>query len=155
VPVLHFFTNVHADYHRPSDDYDRIDAPGLERVGAIVARVAAEVAARPAPLAFHRAAAPPAASSGGGYGAYLGSIPDFTPVPDGVKLTGVRAGSPAEKAGIRAGDVIVRLGEMEVHDLQGLTDALRAHRPGDAVRVDVLRDGRRITTTATLGTRGG
>jgi hypothetical protein len=155
VPVLHFFTNVHADYHRPSDDFEKIDSPGLEHVAAIVAEVAAAVSARTAPLTFHRAAAPPPSSSGGGYGAYLGSIPDFTPVPDGVKLTGVRAGSPADKAGIGAGDVIVRLGEMEVHDLQGLTDALRAHRPGDTVRVDVLREGRRITVTATLGARGG
>jgi S1-C subfamily serine protease len=67
----------------------------------------------------------------------------------------VRAGSPAEKAGIRAGDVIVRMGEMEVRDLQGLTDALRAHKPGDVVPVTVLRDGASVTVTATLSTRGG
>lgn len=156
LPVLHFFTNVHADYHRPTDDWEKIDAPGLDRVAAIVARVARGVAARPAALTFRQAAAPQqAASASPGYGAYLGSIPDFTPVPDGVKLTGVRAGSPAEQAGIRAGDVIVRLGEMDVHDLQGLTNALRAHKPGDTVRIDVLRDGQRLTVTATLGTRGG
>ncbi|HEV7589676.1 MAG TPA: M20/M25/M40 family metallo-hydrolase [Longimicrobium sp.] len=155
LPVLHFFTNVHADYHRPSDDWEKIDAGGLERVAAVVARVARGVASRPAALTFHRAAAPAQAASGSGYGAYLGSIPDFTPVPDGVKLTGVRAGSPAEKAGIRAGDVIVRMGEMEVHDLQGLTNALRAHKPGDTVPIVLLRDGQRLTVTATLGTRGG
>jgi S1-C subfamily serine protease len=106
-------------------------------------------------LTFHRAAAPAPSASGSGYGAYLGSIPDFAPVPDGVKLTGVREGSPAEKAGIRAGDVIVRLGEMDVHDLQGLTNALRAHKPGDQVQIVILRDGARQTVTATLGTRGG
>ena len=156
LPVLHFFTNVHTDYHNPGDDWEKIDAAGLERVASLVTRVAREVAARPGQLTFHRAAAPQqAASSGGGYGAYLGTVPDFTPVPDGVKLSGVRAGSPAELAGIRAGDVLVKLGEMDVHDLQGMTNALRAHKPGDAVRVDVLRDGRRITVTATLGTRGG
>jgi hypothetical protein len=155
LPVLHFFTNVHADYHRPGDDWEKIDAPGLERVGAIVARVASSVAGRSGALTFHRAAAPAPAASGSGYGAYLGSIPDFTPVSDGVKLTGVREGSPAEKAGIRAGDVIVRMGEMDVRDLQGLTNALRAHRPGDTVPIVVLRDGQRITVTATLSTRGG
>jgi hypothetical protein len=155
LPVLHFFTNVHADYHRPTDDWQKIDAPGLDRVAAIVARVARGVAARPAALTFRRAAAPQPAASGSGYGAYLGSVPDFAPVPDGVKLSGVRADSPAEKAGIRAGDVIVRLGAMDVHDLQGLTNALRAHQPGDTVRIDVLRDGQRLTVTATLGTRGG
>ncbi|HYH78272.1 MAG TPA: M20/M25/M40 family metallo-hydrolase [Longimicrobium sp.] len=156
LPVLHFFTNVHTDYHRSGDDWEKIDAAGLERVAAIVARVAREVSARPGALTFRRVApVPRAAASGGGYGAYLGTIPDFTPVPDGVKLSGVRAGSPAEQAGIRAGDVLVRLGEMDVHDLQGMTNALRAHKPGDVVRVDVLRDGTRVTVTATLGTRGG
>jgi membrane-associated protease RseP (regulator of RpoE activity) len=154
LPVLHFFTNVHTDYHRPGDDWEKIDAAGLERVAAIVARVAGSAAARPGALTFHRAAPPAPSASGSGYGAYLGSIPDFTPVPDGVKLTGVREGSPAEKAGIRAGDVIVRMGEMDVHDLQGLTNALRAHKPGDTVPITLLRDGQRVTVTATLGTRG-
>jgi putative serine protease PepD len=74
-------------------------------------------------------------------------------VEHGVKLTGVRAGSPAEQAGIRGGDVIVKMGDRDVADLQGLTDALRAHRPGDAVSVTVLRDGRELTVTVTLGTR--
>jgi Zn-dependent M28 family amino/carboxypeptidase len=155
LPVLHFFTNVHTDYHRPGDDWEKIDAAGLERVAAIVARVAGSVASRPAALTFRRAAAPAQVTSAPGYGAYLGSIPDFTPVPDGVKLSGVRAGSPAEKAGIRAGDVIVKMGEMDVHDLQGLTNALRAHKPGDTVPIVILRDGQRLTVTATLGTRGG
>ncbi len=155
LPVLHFFTNVHADYHRPEDDWQKIDASGLERVASIVASVARQVAARPGALTFHRAAAPRQAASGGGYGAYLGTVPDFTPVPDGVKLSGVRAGSPAEQAGIQPGDVLVKLGGMDVHDLQGMTDALRAHKPGDVVQVDVLRGDRRITVTATLGTRGG
>lgn len=157
LPVLHFFTNVHTDYHRPSDDWAAIDSAGLRRVAGVVARVAREVADRPAPLTFRRAAPRPqaAAAQTPGYGAYLGTVPDFTPVPDGVKLSGVRAGSPAEQAGIRAGDVLVKLGGMDVHDLQGMTDALRAHKPGDVVQVDVLRDGRRVTLTATLGTRGG
>jgi len=157
LPVLHFFTNVHADYHRPSDDWEAIDSAGLRRVAGVVARVARAVANRPGPLTFRRAAPRPqaAAAQTPGYGAYLGTVPDFTPVPDGVKLSGVRAGSPAEQAGIRGGDVLVKLGGMDVHDLQGMTDALRAHKPGDVVQVDVLRDGRRITLTATLGTRGG
>lgn len=157
LPVLHFFTNVHADYHRPGDDWEKIDQPGLVRVASIVERIARAVANRPAPLTFRRAAPRPqaAAAQTPGYGAYLGTVPDFTPVPDGVKLSGVRAGSPAEQAGIRAGDVLVKLGGMDVHDLQGMTDALRAHKPGDVVQVELLRGGQRVTVTATLGTRGG
>ncbi len=156
VPVLHFFTNVHEDYHRPSDEWEKVDAAGLVKVSAIVERVARDVAGRRGALTFRRSTAPPPrAASGGGYGAYLGTIPDFAPVERGVKLTGVRAGSPAEKAGIRAGDVIVRMGTMEVRDLQGLTDALRAHKPGDVVPVTVLRAGAPVTVTATLSIRGG
>ncbi|HEU4452593.1 MAG TPA: M20/M25/M40 family metallo-hydrolase [Longimicrobium sp.] len=156
VPVLHFFTNTHEDYHRPSDDWEKVDAGGLVKVAGIVERVAREVAGRSGALTFRRSTAPPPrAASGGGYGAYLGSIPDFAPMERGVRLTGVRAGSPAEKAGIRAGDVIVRMGEMEVRDLQDLTDALRAHKPGDVVPVAVLRDGAPVAVTVTLSTRGG
>jgi hypothetical protein len=155
IPVLHFFTNVHADYHRPSDDWEKVDARGLVKVAGIVERVARDVAARPGALTLRRSTAPPPRASGGGYGTYLGSVPDFTPVENGVRLAGVRAGSPAEKAGIRAGDVIVRMGELEVRDLQGLTDALRAHRPGDTVPVTVLREGRRLTVSVTLASRGG
>lgn len=63
LPVLHFFTNVHADYHRPGDDWEKIDAAGLEHVAAIVARVATGVAGRPGALTFHRAAAPAQAAA--------------------------------------------------------------------------------------------
>ncbi len=70
-------------------------------------------------------------------------------------LTGVRAGSPADNAGITGGDIIIRIGDHEVKDLYGMTDALRAHKPGDVVTVVVLRDGERLELTATLGKRGG
>ncbi|MBX6366326.1 MAG: M20/M25/M40 family metallo-hydrolase, partial [Gemmatimonadetes bacterium] len=80
VPVLHFFTNVHGDYHKPSDDWEKIDFAGVERVARVVARVAAEVAGRAQALTVVRGVgAPPTQSSGGGYGAYLGTVPDFTP----------------------------------------------------------------------------
>jgi S1-C subfamily serine protease len=95
----------------------------------------------------------PGAGEQRGYGAYLGSVPDFTPVPNGVLLSGVGPDSPADEAGIRAGDVIVGLGTHDVADLQGLTDALRAHRPGDTVELRYLRDGREDTVTVTLGSR--
>jgi putative serine protease PepD len=72
----------------------------------------------------------------------------------GVQLAGVRAGSPAEKAGLRAGDVITKLGDYEVPDLEAMTGALRSHKPGETVEVVVRRDGRLITLTATLGNRG-
>ena len=95
------------------------------------------------------------ASSGPAYGTYLGTIPDMTDNPGGVRLLGVRAGSPAEKAGLRGDDIITRIGEMEIPDLQAMTNALRSHEPGDTVSI-VIRRGDKVTTLrATLGTRGG
>ena len=70
-----------------------------------------------------------------------------------MKLSGVTPGSPADKAGVRAGDIIVGMAKLEVADLQGLTDALRAHKPGDTVPLLLIRDGKPLTLEVTLGTR--
>jgi S1-C subfamily serine protease len=72
----------------------------------------------------------------------------------GLKLTGVRAESPAEKGGLKAGDIIIEFGGAKVTDLQSYSDALYAHKPGDQVKVVFLRDGKQMETTITLGTRG-
>jgi S1-C subfamily serine protease len=158
VPVLHFFTNTHGDYHKPTDDWDKIDPKGLSAVAAIVSDVAAAAAnSRPRLTLVRGAGEPPKPVSGTsrGYGAWLGSVPDFTPVERGVKLSGVTTGSPAEVAGIRAGDILVGFGTHEVADLQAMTDALRAHKPGDVVDVQVLRGGERLSLKVTLGSRAG
>ncbi len=157
VPVLHFFTNVHEDYHRSTDDWQRIDPAGLARVAAFTADVAAAVANRPTRLTY--VALPVTAHGGsatgtGGYGAYLGTVPDMSGTGSGVRLAGVRAGSPAEKAGLRADDVITRIGDYEVPDLEAMTTALRSHKPGETVGIVVRRGDTLTTLTATLGTRG-
>lgn len=157
IPVLHFFTNVHGDYHQPGDDWEKIDTDGVQRVAGMVTDIARDLAARPANLTLVRGAGAPQPAAGEGqtrgYGAWLGTVPDFTPVERGVLLSGVSPGSPAEAAGILAGDVIVGLGDHDVADLQGMTDALRAHKPGDVVRVRYLRDGAERTAEVTLGSR--
>ena len=73
----------------------------------------------------------------------------------GVRLTGVRAGSPADSAGLKAGDIIVEFGGKPVKDLYAYTDALYSHKPGDTVDVVVLRGAERVTVKVTLGRRGG
>ncbi len=155
VPVLHFFTNTHSDYHRPGDDWEKIDVPGLHAVSELVASLARQVGSgeRMAVIPDVGKPEPAAAATSPGYGAYLGSIPDFSPVERGVLLGGVREGSPADLAGLRKGDVIVRLGGMDIADLYGLTDALRAHKPGDTVEIAWLRDGQTMRGTTTLGAR--
>jgi Zn-dependent M28 family amino/carboxypeptidase len=154
IPVLHFFSGTHEDYHRTTDDADKIDLDGAARIADFVADLAWDLATRTEPLTFVDAA-PPQTTTSGGYGAYLGTIPDMTESPDGVRLTGVRAGSPAEAAGIQAGDVLVKLGDNEIRDLYQMTDALRAYQPGQTVPVHVRRDGEIVELTVTLGRRGG
>ena len=154
VPVLHFFTGTHEDYHRASDDADKINVAGIARIAELASDVAWTLATRKPALTFVDAE-PPAPVAGGGYGAYLGTIPDMSESPGGVRLTGVRAGSPAEAAGVQKGDIIVQIGEHDVKDLYQMTDALRAYKPGDSVIVAVMRDGKRLELSATLSSRGG
>lgn len=164
VPVLHFFTNTHAEYHRPEDDWDLINAEGIARVAELATGVVQRLAAGGSdavalsPVEQERPSAPTASSSeepasGRGYGPYLGTIPDMTPRDGGLRLTGVREGSPAEEAGLRAGDVVVEFDGQAVGDIYAYTYALRDKRPGDVVEIVVERDGERITLTATLGER--
>ncbi len=157
-PVLHFFTDLHEDYHRTTDDWQKINVDGLDRVASFVTGVVTALGNRPGPLTPVTAARPvssPGAPAGPGYGAYLGTVPDMTDNPGGVRLLGVRAGSPAEQAGLRGDDIITRIGEMNVPDLQAMTDALRSHRPGDTVDIVVRRGHATTTLHATLGERGG
>jgi hypothetical protein len=153
-PVLHFFTDLHEDYHRSTDDWDKINAGGIAQVAQFVADLAWALATRPGPLTFVDAPRPQATAGGGsGYGAYLGTIPDMTGSPGGVRITGVRAGSPAEAAGLKAGDVITAIGAKVVANLYDMTDALRSHQAGDTVVIVVKRDGVEQRVTAVLGKR--
>jgi hypothetical protein len=159
-PVLHIFTDLHEDYHRATDDWQKINLDGLKRVADFTLGLVTALANRRAPLTFlEPPSALPAQTSNHpvtpGYGAYLGTVPDMTGTPGGVRLVGVRAGSPAEKAGLRGDDIITRIGGAETPDLQAMTDALRSHRPGDTVDIVVRRGASVTTLRATLGARGG
>jgi S1-C subfamily serine protease len=133
---------------------------GLKRVSDFTLGLVTALANRRRHLTFQDLPAPlpqqtSTPSTAPGYGAYLGTVPDMTGTPGGVRLVGVRAGSPAEKAGLRGDDIITRIGQTEVPDLQAMTDALRSHRPGETVEILVRRGTGVTTLRATLGTRGG
>jgi hypothetical protein len=155
-PVLHVFTDLHEDYHRTTDDWNKINTDGLVRVADYTASVVRALADRPGHLTFVESA-PPSPHAGTvvtpGYGAYLGTVPDMTDNPGGVRLSGVRAGSPAEKAGLAGGDILVRIGTDAIPDLQAMTDALRSHQAGDVVEIEFIRDGASRTVSVTFGTR--
>jgi hypothetical protein len=156
VPVLFFFSGLHSDYHKPSDTWEKIDGPGTARVLDLIFEVASRLENTAERPAFVRVTDPrPAAagSAGGGYGAYFGSIPDFGQTENGVKFADVRDGSPAGKAGLKAGDVLVEFGGKPVKNLYDFTYALRNHRPGDVVEVKVLRGEQTLTVKVALEQR--
>jgi hypothetical protein len=153
-PVLHFFTDLHDRYHRPSDDWPTIDAEGMVRVADLAADLTRRLRVRRETLTFVDAPppAPPAAAGPGGR-PVLGTIPDMTDEPGGVRLSGVRPGTPADSAGLRAGDVLIGLGGHEIGNLQDFQNALVAHRPGDRVEVRFRRDDQVMSVMVTLAGR--
>ena len=155
IPVLFFFSGLHSDYHKPSDTWDKIDAPAGARVLELVAGVTDSLDQLTEKPPYVRVAEPPSPASGGGggYGPYFGSIPDFGEIEHGVKFADVRDGSPAAKAGFKAGDVLVEFDTKKIDNLYDFTYALRAHKPGDKVMVTVLRNGEKVTREVTLEVR--
>ncbi|SPE42889.1 Peptidase M28 [Candidatus Sulfopaludibacter sp. SbA3] len=160
VPVLFFFSGLHSDYHKPSDTWDKIDAPGAVKVLQVVADAAASLRDAPSRPQFVRVApshgegaGPLSSSSGSGYGPYFGSIPDFGEGTNGVKFADVREGSPASKAGFKAGDVMVEFDGKPIQNLYDFTYALQAKKPGDEVLVKVQRNGATVEAKVLLTKR--
>jgi hypothetical protein len=152
LPVMHFFTGTHKDYHRPSDDYDKLNVSGMRRIGQLVAEIGLELAQAPERPSYQETQNPHGAGGGGGGGdrPYFGSIPDFTQDQPGYALTGVTKGSPAEKAGLKAGDIIVGLGESKIGNLEDFDSALRKYKAGDRVPITVKRAGQEQKFEVTL-----
>lgn len=160
IPVLFFFSGLHGDYHKPSDTWEKINPEPAARLIDLVAdltsrlrdagrpqfvRVTPETSGHGSPAALGR--------SGGGYGPYFGSIPDFGEVESGVRFADIRPGSPADKAGLKGGDILIQFGEKPIKNLYDFTYALRASKIGDTVTVKVLRDGKQLTADVTLEQR--
>jgi Zn-dependent M28 family amino/carboxypeptidase len=155
VPVLALFTGAHTDYHKPSDTWDKIDATGLARIASYTTALVESLDARPR-VTFTKArseSSPGRIAGGGGYGAWLGTIPDYMQTEGGVLLSGVRDGSPAAAAGLTANDVIVRFDGIRVDNIYDYTFALRTRKPGQQVRITVKRGGVERDLVATLGRR--
>jgi membrane-associated protease RseP (regulator of RpoE activity) len=156
IPVIHFFTGTHEDYHRATDTWEKLNIEGMAKISDLVLVTALEIANRKEPIRFVSLPSRPGGSIGRARGmrVYLGTIPDYGAVATGVRLAGVSSGSPAAQAGLREGDVIVRLGDKDIQNIEDLTDALQTHKSGDQVNVVVLRAGAPITLRATLSSRG-
>ena len=154
VPSLFFFTGLHRDYHRPSDDWQEINVAGEEQVLRLAYQMADYLQSLPEPPQFVREERPRGEQGGaGGYGAYFGSVPDFGYQGKGVRFDDIREGSPAHQAGLKAGDILVYFNGREIDSLHDFTDALQRHKPGDNVPVIVIRDGASLEVRVELAQR--
>ncbi len=156
IPVLFAFTGTHRDYHRPSDDIEHINFTGMARIADLTEVLLLDLVRRPQRPEFVKVE-----RKGGGnhdvgrvaVSAYLGSIPSYDDDVKGVKLDGVREGSPAEKGGLKGGDIVVGFGGKPIATIYDYTENLGRYKPGDTVEIIVKRDGKETTLRVTLGRR--
>jgi hypothetical protein len=160
VPVLFAFTGLHSDYHRPSDDSDRINFTGMGRIADYLELITLDLVRRPARPAFVKLTEQrnPHAAGGDtarrGTSVSLGIMPDYGyEQKDGLKITGVRDGGPAAKAGLKDGDRIVRCGSKEVGTIYDYMEIMTQYKPGDQLEVVVIRDGKEVKLDVSLDPR--
>ncbi len=154
IPILAFFTDVHDDYNRPTDDADTLNYAGMAPITRFGSHVVTELAATPDRLRYASVKhTTPKGGAMGGRRIYTGTIPDFAAGDvGGMKISGVQGDSPAEKAGLVAGDVIVEFAGHKIGGLEDYAVILRALKPNKPVEIVVKRDGKevRLTITPTL-----
>lgn len=151
LPVLHFFTGAHGDYHKPSDEPSKLNAGGMAKIAEIVAAVAR--ASGDSTLTYNKLPEPAGRGDARSFNASLGTVPNYSGAPQGMKgvlLDDVRPGGGADKAGMKRGDVITRLGTFEVSSVEDLMFVLMQAKPGETVTATVLRDGKPIQLETTF-----
>jgi len=157
IPAVQIFSGAHRDYHRPTDTWDKIDPAGLVKVAAFTREAVLYLAERETPLTFLGKKGSPAAkhpaAAKGGRRVSTGTMPDFAYQGKGVRIQNIAPDSPAQKAGLKAGDVIVKLGDAEVNDLRDYSNALKKHKPGDTVLFTFERNGKRGQVRVKLAER--
>ena len=152
IPVLFFWTGTHEDYHKPSDTADKINYTDQSRILAVVARIVRELdSAEKRPT--YAVAKSPAAGRSTGFRVYLGTIPNYSDSNEGLLLDGVREDSPAAKAGLKAGDRIVKLAGRDVRNVYDYTHALSEMKADNEYEVEVLRGTTRLTLKLTPAAR--
>ena len=149
IPVLHFFTGEHPDYHRPTDDWDKLNIDGVARVTDLIEKLVSSTVAnaeRPQYVEVKGAAT----MNRGGSRPYFGSIPEFGNEEPGYSISGAASGSPADKGGLKGGDRIVKFGGNPVTNLDDFDAALRKFKASDEVEVIVVRDKQEVALKVTL-----
>ena len=147
VPVLFFWTGTHNDYHKPSDTFDKVNYNDEARILSLVARIVRDVDSAEQRPTFTTAKSEP--PRGGGFRVYLGTIPNYADSNDGLLLDGVRDDSPAAKAGLKAGDRIVKIGTRDVKNVYDYTYALGEMKAGQEYVIEVKRGSEKLTLKIT------
>ena len=147
IPVLFFWTGTHSDYHKPSDTFEKINYEDEARILSLVARIVRDVDGAENRLTYTTAKVDP--PRGGGFRVYLGTIPNYADSTNGLLIDGVREGSPAEKAGIKAGDRIVKIGNRDVKNVYDYTYALGEMKAGQEYVFEVVRGNEKLTLKIT------
>ncbi len=148
IPVLHFFTGQHADYHKPEDDSELVNYAGLADICQLIYNLIAALDDRPR-IEF-RKTKDESERKAAAFKVSLGVMPDYTYDGEGMRVDAVIDGRPGAKAGMQAGDIIVRIGELEVHNIYDYMEGLSQYGKGDTAPIVVLRDGQKITLKATF-----
>jgi len=151
VPVAHLMTSLHEDYHSPKDDWRKINGKGMVKVLGY-AEALVRVVSNPETELVYVKQEPPQQGGRGNIKVTFGIIPDFTQ-PDslrGLRLQGVRTGTPADKAGLMEKDIVLKVGDVIIDNIYDFTFALKRHNPGDQAEVLFIRDGEEMTTTVTF-----
>ena len=145
IPVLFFWTGTHNDYHKPSDTFDKINYNDEARVLSLVARIVRDLDNADKRLTYTVAKSDAPAGRSTGFRVYLGTIPNYSDSNDGLLLDGVRDESPAARAGLKAGDKIVKIGTRQIKNVYDYTYALGEMKAGDEYVIEVMRAGERLS----------
>jgi Zn-dependent M28 family amino/carboxypeptidase len=137
IPVLFFFTGLHSDYHRPSDDFDKINYAGEWEIIKLIESIVQAANTR-GKLAFTKTREVQTTTSTR-FSVTMGIMPDYTFSGSGVRVDGVTDNRPASKAGIKTGDVIVQLGDFSTTSMEGYMQALSKFKKGDKAKVKYKR----------------
>jgi len=143
IPAVQFFTGLHEDYHTPADDWEMINSSGEKRLLDLVSGLIGELSSGSNNLIFNKGSEK--TENVAGLKIYLGTVPDYSARASGVRLTGVREGSPASAAGLRAGDTIIELDGKEIKNIYDYSYTLNALKPGDPTELKILRGEEKIT----------
>ncbi|MDH7604586.1 MAG: M28 family peptidase [Melioribacter sp.] len=149
IPVLFFFTGIHSDYHRPSDDADKINYDGASDVIKFVFDIANEIQNYDAKIDFVKVSETVKRTSTRSR-VTVGTIPEFGYNGEGYKISGVTEGGPAEKAGLKSGDIIIKFGPKKISNIYDFMYAISNYKPGDKVDVTILRDEKELTFEVVL-----